>query len=84
MVGNTETTILGYGELKVILTKSFNRTTFPLKYVVYCLGFYINLILVERAVSAGIYLNSRECMLEEKNGTPICRLNAKSSIYLIK
>jgi hypothetical protein len=23
-------------------------------------------------------------MLEEKNGTPICRLNAKSGIYLIK
>jgi hypothetical protein len=84
MVGNTETTILSYGELKVTLTKSLDGTTFPLKHVVYCLGFYINLILVERAVSAGIYLNGRECMLEEKNGTPIYRLNAKSGIYLIK
>jgi hypothetical protein len=84
MVGNTKTTILGYGELKVILTKSLDGTTFPLKHVVYCLGFYINLILVERAVSARIYLNGRECMLEEKNGTPIYRLNAKSGIYLIK
>jgi hypothetical protein len=84
MVGNTETTILSYGELKVILTKSLNRTTFSLKYVAYYLGFYINLILAERAVSARIYLNSKECMLEEKNRTPICRLNAKSGIYLIK
>jgi hypothetical protein len=84
MVSNTETTILSYGELKVTLTKSLNRTTFPLKHVAYYLGFYINLISAERAASARIYLNSRECMLEEKNRTPICRLNAKSGIYLIK
>jgi hypothetical protein len=84
MVSNTKTTILSYRELKVTLTKSLNRTTFPLKHVVYCLGFYINLILAERAISARIYLNSRECILEEKNRTPIYRLNAKSGIYLIK
>jgi hypothetical protein len=31
IVRNTETTILGYRDLKVILTKSLNGTAFPLK-----------------------------------------------------
>jgi hypothetical protein len=31
IVRNTETTILGYGELEIILTESLNGTTFPLK-----------------------------------------------------
>jgi hypothetical protein len=84
MVSNTETTILSYGELKVTPTKSLDRTTFPLKHVAYYPGFHINLISAERAASAGIYLNGREYILEEKNGTPIYRLNAKSGIYLIK
>jgi hypothetical protein len=84
MVGNTETTILGYGELTVTPTKSLDRTTFPLKNVVYCLGFYINLISAERAANAGIYHNGRNCTLEEENGTLICQLNTKSGIYLIK
>jgi hypothetical protein len=84
MVGNTETTILGYGDLKVKLTYSLDGSTFPLKNVAYCPRFYINLISAERAASAGIYLNGKNCTLEESNGTPICRLNAKSGIYLIK
>ena len=84
MVGNTETTILGYGELILKPTQSLNRTSFPLKHVAYCPGFYINLISAERAASAGIYLNGKDYTLEEKDGTPICRLNAKSGIYLIK
>ena len=84
MVGNTETTILGYGELTVKPTQSLDRTSFPLKHVVYCPGFHINLISAERAASAGIYLNGKDCTLEEKDSTPIYRLNAKSGIYLIK
>ena len=39
MVGNTKTTILGYGELKVTPTRSLDRTCFPLKHVAYCPGF---------------------------------------------
>jgi hypothetical protein len=84
MVGNTETTILGYGDLKVILNKSLDGTAFPLKQVAYCPGFYVNLILAERAANVGIYLNGRDCLLEEKDGTPICRLDTKSGIYLIR
>jgi hypothetical protein len=84
MVGNTETTILGFGELKVTLTESLDGTTFPLKQVAYCPGFYVNLLLAERAANAGIYFNGRDCLLEEKDGTPICRLNAKTGIYLIR
>ena len=84
IVGNTETTILGYGELKVRLTKSLNRTLFPLKYVVYYLGFYINLISTERATNIGIYLNSKDYMLEEKDRTPIYKLNTRLGIYLVK
>jgi hypothetical protein len=83
-VGNTETTILGYGELTVKPTESLDRTSFPLKHVAYCPGFHINLISAERAASARIYLNGKDCTLEEKDGTPIYRLNAKSGIYLIK
>lgn len=56
MVGNTETTILGYGELRITPTKSLDGTTFPLKEVAYCPGFHINLISAERAsVSMWIY-----------------------------
>jgi hypothetical protein len=84
MVGNTETTILRYGELTVKPTESLDGTSFPLKHVAYCPGFHINLISAERATSAGIYLNGKDYTLEEKDGTPICRLNAKSGIYLIK
>jgi hypothetical protein len=84
MVGNTKTTILGYGDLIVELTESLDGTSFPLKNVVYCPRFYINLISAERAANARIYLNGRDCTLEEKDGTPICRLNAKLGIYLIK
>ena len=84
MVGNTETTILGYGELKVRPTKSLDGTSFPLKHVVYCLGFHINLISAERATNAGIYLNSKDCILEEKDGIPIYKLNTRSGIYLVK
>ena len=84
MVGNTETTILGYGELTVHPTKSLDGSSFPLKHVAYCPGFHINLISAERATNAGIYLNGKKCMLEEKNGKPICKLNSTSGIYLIK
>jgi hypothetical protein len=84
MVRNTETTILGYGDLKVMLTKSLDGTAFPLKQVAYCPGFYVNLISAERAANAGIYLNGRDCLLEEKDGTPICRLDTKTGIYLIR
>jgi hypothetical protein len=63
--------ILSYRELIVTLTKSLNRTTFPLKYIVYYLGFYINLISIERAISARIYYNSKNGILEEKNRKPI-------------
>ena len=84
MVGNTETTILGYGELRIIPTKSLDGTTFPLKQVAYCPGFHINLISAERAANAGIYLNGKNCTLEDKDRMPICKLNAKSGIYLIR
>jgi hypothetical protein len=84
MVGNTETTILGFGELKVTLTESLDGTTFPLKQVAYCPRFYVNLLSAERAANTGIYFNRRDCLLEEKDGTPICRLNAKTGIYLIR
>ena len=59
MVGNTQTTILGYGELRVRPTESLDGTTFPLKRVAYCPGFYINIIAAELATKAGIYLNGR-------------------------
>ena len=84
MVGNTETTILGYGELRVKPTKSLDGTTFPLKQVAYCPGFHINLISAERAASVGIYLNGKSCQLEERDGTPICKLNAETGIYLVR
>ena len=84
IVRNTETTILGYGELKLILTKSLNGTSFPLKYITYYLGFYINLISIERTTYIGIFLNRREQLLEDKTRKPICKLNSKSSIYLIR
>jgi hypothetical protein len=84
MVGNTETTILGYGDLKVMPTKSLDGTAFPLKQVAYCPSFHVNLISAERAANAGIYLNGRDCLLEEKDGTPICRLDTKTGIYLIR
>jgi hypothetical protein len=84
IVRNTKTTIQGFGDLKVALTKSLNGTTFPLKQVAYCPGFYINLVSAERAANAGIYINSRKNLLEEKDGTPTCQLNTKSGIYLIK
>jgi hypothetical protein len=84
IVRNTETTILGYGDLKVILTKSLNGTAFPLKQVTYCPSFYVNLISAERVANTGIYLNGRDCLLEEKDGTPIYRLDTKSGIYLIR
>ena len=84
IVGNTKTTILGYRELILKLTQSLNRTSFPLKHVVYYPRFYINLISAERAISARIYLNSKDYTLEEKDSTLIYRLNTKSGIYLIK
>jgi hypothetical protein len=84
IVRNTETTILGYGELEIILTKSLNGTTFPLKQVAYCPRFYINLVLAERVAYIGIYINRRNYLLEEEDGTPIYRLNPKLGIYLIK
>ncbi len=84
MVSNTETTILGYGELIVKPTQSLNRTSFPLKHIAYYPGFHINLISAEKAISAGIYLNGKDYLLEEKDGILIYRLNTKSGIYLIK
>jgi hypothetical protein len=84
IVGNTETTILGYGDLKVMPTKSLDGTAFPLKQVTYYPRFYINLISAERAANTGIYLNRRDCLLEEKDGTPIYRLDTKLGIYLIR
>jgi hypothetical protein len=84
MVRNTKTTILRYRDLTVKLTESLDRTSFPLKHVVYCPGFHINLISAERAANARIYLNGRDCTLDKKDRTTICRLNAKSGIYLIK
>ena len=72
MVGNTETTILGYGELTVTPTKSLDGSTFPLKHIAYCPGFHINLISAERAASAGIYYNGKNSTLEEGDGTLIC------------
>jgi hypothetical protein len=72
IVRNTETTIQGFGDLKVALTKSLNRTTFPLKQVAYYPRFYINLVSTERTTNIGIYINSRKNLLEEKDGTPIC------------
>jgi hypothetical protein len=67
-----------------MLTESLNGTTFPLKQVAYYPGFYVNLVSAERAANAGIYINRRNYLLEEEDGTPICRLNPKSGIYLIK
>jgi hypothetical protein len=84
IVRNTEITILGYRELEIILTKSLNRTTFPLKQVTYYSRFYINLILAERIANIGIYINRRNYLLEEEDRTPIYRLNLKLGIYLIK
>ena len=84
IVRNTETIILSYGELRVTPTKSLNGTTFPLKQVAYYSRFHINLISAERAANAGIYLNSKNCTLEDKDRMPICKLNAKSGIYLIR
>ena len=84
IVSNTETTILGYGELKITLTKSLDRTSLSLKYIAYYPRFYINLISIERAAYVGIFLNGRGCLLEDRSGKPICKLNSKSGIYLIR
>jgi hypothetical protein len=67
-----------------MLTESLNGTTFPLKQVTYYPRFYINLVLAERIANTGIYINRRNYLLEEEDGTPIYRLNPKSGIYLIK
>jgi hypothetical protein len=61
IVRNTETTILSYGDLKVILSKSLDGTAFPLNQVIYYPRFYINLISAERVANIGIYLNRRDC-----------------------
>jgi hypothetical protein len=71
IVNNTKTTILSYRELIVILIKSLNRTTLLLKYIIYYLGLYINLISIEYTISARIYYNSKNGILEEKNRKPI-------------
>jgi hypothetical protein len=70
-VGNTETTILGFGLVTIYLSKSLDRLSLPLINIAYILGFYINLISAKKVANAGIYLNSKECRLEGSDGTPI-------------
>ncbi|CEJ62224.1 hypothetical protein PMG11_10731 [Penicillium brasilianum] len=83
-VGNTETAILGFGRISFRPTDSLDGTKINLKDVAYAPGFHVNLLSAEKAASAGLYLRGRDCILEESNGKPVCRLNKKSSLYLIK
>ena len=46
--------------------------------------FMLTLISTERATNIGIYLNSKDYILEEKDRTPICKLNIRLGIYLVK
>ena len=84
LVGNTETTILGFGTVNLMLIDSLDGTSFLLLEVAYALGFYINLLSADRAANAGIFLRGKDSLLEEADGTPICRLNRKSGVYLIR
>ena len=83
-VGNTETTILGFGTATIRPTESLDGTSFPLLEVAYAPGFHLNLLSADRAASAGIFLRGKDDILEESDGTPIYRLNRKSSVYLIR
>ena len=84
LVGNTETTILSFGTVNLILIDSLDGTSFLLLEVAYAPGFYINLLSADRAANAGIFLRGKDNLLKEVDSTPICRLNRRSSVYLIR
>ncbi|KAH9806623.1 hypothetical protein DFH28DRAFT_941286, partial [Melampsora americana] len=83
-VGNTETAILGFGKTSFRPTDSLDGTRINLKDVAYAPGFHVNLLSAEKAANAGLFLRGKDCILEESNGKPVCRLNRKSGLYLIK
>ena len=84
LVGNTETTILSFSTVNLMLIDSLDGTLFLLLEVAYTLGFYINLLSANRAANAGIFLRSKDNLLKEVDSTPIYRLNRRSSVYLIR
>ena len=67
-----------------MLTDSLDGTLFLLLEVAYTPGFYINLLSANRAANTGIFLRGKDSLLKEADSTPICRLNRKSSVYLIR
>ena len=84
LIGNTETTILGFGTVNLMPTDSLDGTTFPLLKVAYTPGFHVNLLSADRATNASIFLRGKDSLLKEADSTPIYRLNRKSGIYLIR
>jgi GAG-pre-integrase domain len=83
-VGNTETAILGFGKTSFRPTDSLDGTKIALIDVAYAPGFHLNLLSAERAVHGGLFLQGRDCLLQDSKGQPVCRLNHKSGLYLIK
>ena len=67
-----------------MLIDSLDGTLFLLLEVAYTPGFHINLLSADCAANAGIFLCGKDSLLKEADGTPICRLNRKSSVYLIR
>ena len=67
-----------------MLIDSLDGTLFLLLEVAYTPGFYINLLSVDRAANAGIFLRGKDNLLKEADSTPIYRLNRRSGVYLIR
>ena len=84
LVGNTETTILSFSTVNLMPIDSLDGTSFLLLEVAYTPGFHINLLSADRAANAGIFLRGKDNLLKEADGTPIYRLNRRSSVYLIR
>ena len=56
-IGDNSLTIFGYKEVKITLKYSKRKRFFILKKVIYCLGFYTNIICGDAFFNIGIKIN---------------------------
>ncbi|KAJ5730178.1 uncharacterized protein N7483_004686 [Penicillium malachiteum] len=83
-VGDTTTPIVGIGTVLVRPTESLDGKPLTLLKVGYSPGFHLNLISASIAERSKLFLNGRKRTLETSDGTPVCRLNRRSGVYLIR
>ena len=84
-IGNIYTEILGYGTVYIESTIFLEKITdFKLLNCAFVPNFYLNIISASKDRKSGLLYNTRASRLETLDNRPICQVNNKEDISLIK